>query len=274
MEKTNFRKIINSNKYRFIVLGDPHIDSDYCDKKLLKGHLNYALANNIDVYCIGDLLDLMQSKGDHRASGTPQKIRTGTKEYFNWIVDYATDFLRPYKDIIKFISYGNHETAMIKFHNVDLLDIIVNNLKYEGANVTLGTYEGWWQFRLNDSTSKYNFKTAYHHGHGSSGITKGLAPLINSLKSYGDLDMLIHGHLHTELYASHLIETLNNKGNISKRKVNLIRTPSYKYHQTGMGWAVEKGIKQDVIGAVEISIQYDKIKGINFQITSLNNFYD
>ena len=275
MEKTNFRKIIGTNEYKFIVLGDPHIDSDYSDKKLLKKHLQFAVDNNIDVYCIGDLMDLMGSRRDPRMTNVPQKIRKGDQQsYYNFVSNYVASFLEPYKDVIKFISYGNHETAPIKFGDIDVLDIVVNSLNYKGANIKLGTYEGWLQFRLLDGTSAYNFKTFYNHGFGGKGRNLGITPMINSLSNLGDCDLVLSGHLHTSVEGKINIECINHKGNIIQKHLNLVRVPSYKYHNDGMGWATEKGMKQDPIGSVLIEIKYSKNKqNVNFQTTFLNEFY-
>ena len=266
MEKTNFRKIIGTNEYKFIVLGDPHIDSDYSDKKLLKKHLQFAVDNNIDVYCIGDLLDVMQGRHDPR-----RKNKQDKDHYFNHIINYVTDFLTPYKDVIKFVSYGNHETAVIKNNDLDLLEIIVNNLNLLGANIKLGSYSGWWQFRLTHGTSNYGYKVNYHHGFGGGGKrTKGLIQYTDRQVGLGDVDMIIMGHVHEDTDSYHTIEYINNKGIICEKDVIWTRVSSYKNENIGNGWAVEKGFNPKPVGAKLYTINYNKHIGITeTQITRL-----
>lgn len=269
-EMTNYKLNVNSDKYKFIVLGDPHIDSEYCEKKLLKKHLEYALKNNIDVYCIGDLLDVMQGRNDPR-----RKNKQEFENYFNYVINIVTNFLTPYKNIIKHISYGNHETSVVKNNDIDLLQIIVNNLNLQGANINIGSYEGWLQFKLIDGTSQYNFKTKYHHGHGGAApMTKGLLTFMRDSIYLGEVDLILQGHTHTKTEHQIYKEYINQHGNISIKQVNMVRVPSYKFQRDGNGWAVEKGMKQDPIGSVLFELQYNKYKGINFQTTFLNEFYD
>lgn len=267
MTKTNFRKIINSNKYRFIVLGDPHIDSDYCDTKLLKKHLQFALDNNIDVYCIGDLLDVMQGRNDPR-----RKNKQPKDKYFNYVIDYVTNFLTPYKDVIKFISYGNHETSVLRNNDLDLLQIIVNNLNLLGANIELGTYTGWWQFRLNDGTSKYGYKVNYHHGFGGGGKrTKGIIQYTDRQVGLYGADMIIMGHVHEDVDSYHSVEYINNKGIICEKDVIWTRVSSYKNENIGMGWATEKGFNPKPNGAKLYTIEYKQNYNVETQILRLGN---
>ncbi len=262
---TNY-KLKCSQEYEFIVLGDPHIDSDYCDIKLFKKHLNYALKNNIDVYCIGDLLDVMQGRNDPRRNNKQDKDK-----YYNWIIDYAVSILEPYKDIIKFISYGNHETSVMKNNDLDLLQIIVNRLNDKGAKIVLGSYSGWWQFKLFHGTSQYVYKVKYIHGFGGGGNrTKGVIQYTDVLVSCGDVDMIIMGHTHDQTEVTFEKEYINTQGNIKYKSVQCSRVASYKNEsEKGMGWHVERGAPPKPRGSKHYTIKYDKNNGVDYQVKLL-----
>ena len=265
-EMTNFVKVVGSNEYNFMIWGDPHIDSEYCDIKLFKKHLNYALENNIDMYCIGDLLDVMQGRNDPR-----RKNKQDKDHYFNWVIDYTVELLEPYKHLIKFIGYGNHETSVSKNNDIDLLQIIVNRLNDKGGNIELGSYSGWWQFKLNHTTSVYNYKVKYIHGFGGGGNrTKGVIQYTDVLVSCGDVDLIVMGHTHDKTEVTFEIEYLNQQGNIKYKSIECSRVPSYKNESIkGMGWHVERGAPPKPRGSKLYTIKYDKVLGIDYQVKSL-----
>ena len=120
-----------------------HWDNPKCDRELLKKNLDYCLENNIPVHIAGDFFCLMQGRGDRRGNKSDIRPEHNNSRYLDSIVETAVEWFKPYKDILTVIGYGNHETAIIKYQETDLLQRFVDlfNLTYK-ANVYTGGYGG------------------------------------------------------------------------------------------------------------------------------------
>ena len=153
------------------MLSDLHWDNPKCDQDLLKKHLDYCKENSIPVMINGDMFCLMQGRGDNRRNKSDIRAEHNNARYLDSIVETAVEWFAPYADILTVIGYGNHETAIIKWQETDILQRFVDllNLKCH-SNVQTGGYGGWLIVKLMKHTKAFPFKIKYFHGSGGGGV--------------------------------------------------------------------------------------------------------
>ena len=97
-----------------LATSDHHFDSTQCDRDLLAYHHELAAGRDAGIVCIGDALDLMQGRQDKRAGKIDLRPEYQTESYADAIVDDAAAWYGKYADRYWMISYGNHETNILK----------------------------------------------------------------------------------------------------------------------------------------------------------------
>jgi hypothetical protein len=247
----NIHEIILSGKeVKIAMLSDLHWDNPKSDWKLLKRDLDYCLTNDIPVMINGDFFCLMQGRGDKRGNKSDIRPEHNNAKYLDSIVETAVEWFSPYAHILTVIGYGNHETAIIKYQETDILQRFVDLLNYKnGSNVYAGGYGGWLIVRqfLHSNVSS-SFKVKYFHGSGGGGVvTKGALNLTRALEMYEDFDVFTMGHIHENASRNDVRETTNfNAKNGYKhvhKNIHLMLTGTYKeeYGDGSKGWHVERG---------------------------------
>ena len=178
------------------ILSDLHWDNPKTDLELLKSHLDYCLEKNIPVMVNGDFFCLMQGKGDRRANKSDIRPEHNNAKYLDSIVETAVEWFSPYANILTVLGYGNHETAIIKYQETDILQRFVDLMNHvNGSNIQTGGYGGWINivktFYQNNLVS---FNMKYFHGSGGGGIvTKGGINLTRALEMYENMDIFCLG---------------------------------------------------------------------------------
>ena len=124
-------------------MSDEHFDSKKCDRSLLKGHHEEAKEKNAIILKFGDVFDAMGGKYDKRSTKADIRPEYQTNKYFDDIVEDATKFYEPYKEHIKLIAVGNHESSVMLRHEIDILGQLTRNL---GCHY--GKYSGFVKFRF------------------------------------------------------------------------------------------------------------------------------
>ena len=261
----------DTNNLKLAVLSDLHWDNPKCNRELLKSHLDYCLEHNIPVFINGDMFCLMQGKGDRRGNKSDVRPEHAFNNYFDSIVNTAVEWFTPYASIIKVISYGNHETAIIKHQETDVLQRFVDILNYKcGSNVITGGYGGWFWFYFNCHNTRKSLRLKYFHGSGGGGVvTKGAINLTRALQMY-EADIFTMGHIHENSARTDAKEILFTDGNLPEVKHKYIHsmiTGTYKdeYKDGFGGWHIERGAPAKVLGGRILSInisrkQINKIK--------------
>ena len=161
---------IDGDSLQLAVIGDIHWDNPKCDREKLKRDLDYCLEHDIKILGIGDWMCLMQGRQDRRSSKSDIRPEHNNARYFDSIVETMVEYFSPYAHLIQVVGYGNHETAIIKFQETDLLARFVDLMNYKnGSQIQIGGYGGWFcvRMRRKNSNSIVNFKIKYFHGHGS-----------------------------------------------------------------------------------------------------------
>lgn len=247
-----------TGEIKLACLSDLHLDNPKCDQQLLKRHLDYCKENMIPIFLNGDTLCIMQGKWDPRGSKKDIRPEHQNVDYFGAIVRTTVEFLKPYAHLITVIGYGNHETSVLKRHEIDLLKMIVESLNQKtGSNIQLGGYGGWIILR----GFRQSFKIRYHHGSGGGGIvTKGNINLTRALEMYEGFDIFTMGHVHENLCRNDnrniLVKKGANMANINKQ-LHMMITGTYKeeYGKGEHGWHIERGAPPKHIGGRILTIK-------------------
>lgn len=242
------QEIIPKSGFYTLVVSDIHFDSPHCDRELFKEHLDEALVKKANVFIIGDLFDVMGCKHDPRS--LPNQVRpeylVKGRSYLDLVVHDLYQFLKPYRKIIKLISYGNHETAILKHNETDPLDRLVYLLNQEGHHTFKGGYSGFITYQFKQSKRKASIDTtiAYHHGSGGNAKrSKGILDADLDMAMYPDADIILKGHNHNSyLYEGSRVRLDRNYQPYQCNQYH-VRLGSYKneYGTGEGGWAIEKG---------------------------------
>ena len=256
-------------KQRFLMISDIHFDNPKCKRDVLKKHLEYAKANDMKVAVNGDFFCLMQGKYDPRRSKKDILPAHNSYNYLDLVIEEAVEWWTPYADMLVFIGYGNHETAIIKNTETDPLRRFVDLLNYKcKTNVIVGGYGGWWLIRIKKSKSEdvlTTFKIKYFHGSGGGGeVTKGVIQNNRMSVRTEGADCMWQGHVH-ELYhvidSKEYIQFSSRAGySVEHKYLHHIRTAAYKeeYEDGYGGYHIETGRPPKPLGGYTLSFEHDR----------------
>lgn len=255
-----------SDPFYVFSISDIHYDSRKCDRKLLKKHFKKAQELNAKIIINGDFLDVMGMKRDPRS--IPNDIRPEymhpDASYLDLVIDDAYRFLKPFKDNILLINYGNHETNIVKRQQTDPLKRLWKLLGGEESGIQIGAYQGAIIFKIKYGTMNFCSKWYYHHGSGGSARrSKGIlnADILISQNSWADV--ITSGHDHQKW---HLPVSVNNLNVLNTewvtRRIDILRTGSYKKKSKDFGWEVERDFNEPTLGGYMVKY-YIKGEGRN-----------
>ena len=256
-------------KVKIAMLSDIHWDNPKCDWNQLKKDLDYCKAKDIAVMINGDMFCLMQGKGDRRANKSDIRPEHNNAKYLDSIVETAVEWWSPYAHILTVIGYGNHETAIIKWQETDILQRFVDLLNYKnGSNVYTGGYGGWLTVRQHISENiNTSFKIKYFHGSGGGGVvTKGALNLTRALEMYEDFDVFTMGHIHENAARNDVRDTISYNSKLGYRQehkqIHLMLTGTYKeeYGDGSKGWHVERGAPVKPTGGRILVFESDRFE--------------
>lgn len=256
--------LLEGSDVRIAMLSDLHWDNPHCDRDMLKRHLDHCVKENIPVMINGDMFCLMQGRGDNRRNKSDIRPEHNNAKYLDSIVETAVEWFLPYASILKLIGYGNHETAIIKWQETDILQRFVDLLNYKsGANIQTGGYGGWLVIKqISNWGSSYSTKCKYFHGSGGGGIvTKGSINLTRALETYENFDVFTMGHIHENSCRNDVRDTLvqhSTSGyNLKQKQLHLMLTGTYKeeYGDGSQGWHVERGAPIKPLGGRILTIK-------------------
>lgn len=257
-------EFIGTKTIRLAFMSDLHWDNPKCDRALLKKHLDKCMEEQRYVILNGDTFCLMQGKYDPRRSKKDIRPEHNKPNYLDAVIQDAVEWFTPYKDILMFVGYGNHETAIIKNVETDPLQRFVDlfNMKNE-ANLGIGGYGGWLVLRMKPWETSQRFaskKIYYYHGSGGGGpVTKGVIQHQRQMADIEGADIITMGHVH-ELYTMIWSKKYLQQDTYvpSIRDVHHFRTGTYKdeYDDGYMGWHVERGAPPKPTGCVVADLEF------------------
>lgn len=243
-------------KQRFLLLSDIHLDSDHCDRPLLRDLLDEAVATDAGVFHFGDLLDMMQGRNDRRGSKGSLKAQYKDDDYVGAVRDDAVSFLRPYAHQFVLMSTGNHDIGALKWLEYDLFGSICREL----GIIRMG-YAGFCRFMFSRSCGKGGRvrKVLYFH-HGSVGgeVTQGIQRAQRDAAKVL-ADIYCSGHQHVAWYTELRRVRVNDAGHEVKEKEIHIAIPSLKdEHDLAGGFHIEKDRSARPTGGFWLEWKYSK----------------
>jgi len=228
--------------FRTLWISDLHWDNPHCDRNKLKRHLDQALEINAPIIVVGDFFCAMQGAWDKRKSKDDIRPEHQNGIYLDSLVDTAIEWFEPYKHILAVIGYGNHETAILKCHETDLIDRFCGGLRQRGGIVQPGGYNGWIQHKFSYTTLRKMFNFYYAHGSGGgAAVTKGQINF-NRWREQVTSDAFIAGHIHRRNSNDQVVVELNDHGRIIKSQLDYVRCSTYKdeFEDGAVGWWNER----------------------------------
>jgi len=255
----------------FLLQSDVHWDNPHCQRKLFKKHLDQALERNAPVIDIGDFFCAMQGKFDKRSNKSDILPEHQKSNYLDALVDTAADYLAPYKGILTVRGHGNHESAIKKNHETDLVERLAERLKAQGGIASAGGFSGYVRFFVTYAgTRKKSFTYWYHHGHGGGGpVTRGVIQSNRHAVFLADADIVHTGHTHDFWQVPIARVSLNQSLVVEHSRQAHISTPGYKeeYGDGAGGWHIERGGPPKPTGAMWLRFVYEGEEGIQFELT-------
>lgn len=218
---------LKSKPLKLGLFSDLHCDSPDFDNATFTVHASACLKEGRYILLGGDVFDAILPRDAKRFS--PSRNQNNRDDQINYKLEQAYNLLSPYKDIILFVGRGNHEQSVLKFHSVDLIDILVKEL---GNPITqAGNYQNWLRFNWVDKkgVTQTHYDILQHHGAGGAApVTKGMIDF-NRLLHGTTADLVWIGHKHNGLISTsdpYMYCKPNGKVEIKNRQA--IMTPSYQ----------------------------------------------
>ena len=259
---SNVHRLTAQKSLPLLIVSDIHFDSLHCDHESLKKHFDQIKEKNGKILIIGDLLDVMGCYKDPRSKPeqiNPIYIQKG-RSYLDLVVEDCYEFLKPYRENLALISYGNHEMSILKHRDTDPLERIIYLLNQEGDTVHKGAYAGWLICNLgrNKNSNRYTFNIAYHHGKGGNAKrSKGILYSQLDTMEYPDANMIVSGHDHNKIYdPSNVRKRLDRYGRTYKDTVHWLKTGSYAKSPEDFGFVVERGFMAKRMGGWFVDLEY------------------
>lgn len=236
---------------------DVHFDSAKCDRKLFFKHLGMANELQASIRIFGDFFDVMGCENDPRSGHGDIRPEYESGNYLDKVIDDAADQLMPYvKNADFLLTYGNHETNIIRRQNTDPIQRLVQQLQWRGAKqVEAGGYSGWLALKFTDKSGSGVRRQLVHYHHGFGGNaprTKGTLRVDIDSKNYPLADFIVRGHDHQKWHfpyvSGHYLNT--NTFQTYEKKQHHIALGSYKNGLSNRynGFEVQKGFSPTTLG--------------------------
>ena len=257
----NIHEVTCQSGQEFLLISDLHWDNPHCDRGLLKNHLDEAVKRNAAIILNGDTYCCMGGKYDRRADKSLIRPEHNTDRYFDAIVDTSVEWFAPYAKNILLIGYGNHETAIIKHGETDLLQRFASTLNYStGSAVQVGGYGGTIDIRvLHDTIRGVNFVVHYFHGHSGGGaVSRGVIHDQRLLAGTEGYDLTWMGHVHELYYHQNIIHRYDRSTKtLIQKPIHQLRTATYKEEWDGgyMGFHTERGRGPKPLGGYWLKLE-------------------
>lgn len=240
----------------FLLQSDEHWDNPHCDRAMHRRHHEQAKQRRAGIFKFGDFFCAMQGKWDKRSDKTALRPEHQQGNYFDALVDTATDYLKPYATSIALICPGNHETAILKHHETDLTRRLCNKL-----GVQSGGYSGFIRFLFSRGDGGRSSHSLYWHhgsGSGSAAVTKGVIQSNRRAVWLPDPTFVVSGHIHEEWLLTQPRLRLGQSGKTYLDEQVHVQLQTYKQEFTlAGGFHVEQGRPPKPLGGVWLRFFWD-----------------
>jgi len=162
---------------------------------------------------------------------------------------------------------GNHESAVLKRNETDILQRLVDNINNTikpELPVYSGGYGGYIKFlfeRQGSNGGRSSIVLKYRHSGGSLGeISKGVLGVDRMAKAFPDADIIVSGHNHESTQVEIVQEKLTESNKIEVKTQLHIKLPTYKeeYGDGYGGFHVERDAPPKPLGAVWLRFYHEQ----------------
>lgn len=257
----------------YLLIGDLHLDNPKADLDRFHHTMKEAVNRNAKVIIAGDTFCAMQGKYDPRASKDDLRPEHWGGNYFDKLVSWMVEQFQPYANNILLMSYGNHETSVLKRNETDLLDRLVTILNHSTkSSINIGSYACWVNFLIHKKNgSKTSQKMYIHHGWGGGGVvTRGVIHNQRLDAMISNADITLMGHVHERYVMQSVKEELyfcsHNGVTVRSKPVYHVRVSTLKdEHSQGNGYHTEKGRPHKPLGGyfMRFDVSRRRINGIS-----------
>ncbi|WBK39924.1 hypothetical protein [Rhodobacteraceae phage LS06-2018-MD07] len=240
---------------------DGHLDNPHTRLDLKRKHMNLAKKRGAAMCEFGDVMDLMQGKGDRRQDKALLRDELRRSDYLNGVVEFAYDFFEPYLENMVYIGKGNHETASTHRYEFDPLSALTFAMRKGGSPVQLAGYRGYIRVRFRRPEGGGTNTIIIHQNHGSGGggaVTRGVIQTNRDAVWMNSPDIVVGGHIHEAWHVEVPQAILLRNGKEVMKIQHHIRIPTYKdeFSNQADGYHVENGRAPKPLGAWWLEFRY------------------
>lgn len=247
-----------------LLISDVHFDSPHCQREQLAKLLAEVNERDGVWTCFGDWFDCMGGKFDPRSSKGELRPEYLAADYLDAITRDTVTWLEPYAQRCLLMSPGNHETGVLKRHEVDLLERVtaLANGQY-GSRIRKGAYQGWVFWRFSEDRKgggrRRTLKLRYHHGHGGGGeVTQGVIQAQRRAVYLPDAEIVANGHIHYRWTTEFTRERVSDAGlTYLDSQVHVGLSTFKEEYLRGEGFHVERGRAPKPLGGWWLRFFYD-----------------
>lgn len=249
----------------WLIASDVHYDHPHCLREKLHKTFTEAKERGAGIVIPGDFYCVMQGKYDRRHAKGNVRPEHLVNDYFNEVVKDATDFLAEFAENLVVLADGNHETAILKNHEIDLIGMTCERLqeKYHSP-VIRGHYGGWMRHLFQRCNERASRVWRYFHGAGGGGeVTRGTIQSNRQAAYLDGVDVVINGHTHDQWSLVVQQVGLGQSGKVRQREQLHIRAASWKdeYREGASGWHVERWGPPKPTGGFWLTYTWDRDHG-------------
>ena len=255
------RKFGKANPLKLCLISDIHLIARSCNEDAVRRLLDRAVDEARRILINGDLIDGIFPKDFKRyVPSVVMAAMSGRDDLLNSTVQYAIDFLTPYKEYIDFIGVGNHELSVLQYHSYDVMRPICQGLSTTAHKVKQGQYMGFLRYPLSaTSTQVHNYDIYYTHGAGgASPVTKGMIEFNRILSGVQNVNMVWAGHMHTTTWTAENRLSMNQVGEVKNTIVDAVRTAGFLGHKEG-SYPARFGMRPQPLGGMMIDVKWGSI---------------
>lgn len=261
----------STEKLSMFHLSDVHIDSPFCDRKLLTKYLKQAEEEKAPVLIAGDVFDSMQTHDDPRRRPEEMKAEYRVSHYLDAIVLDAAKFFGQFK-LQYILGIGNHESVILRKLNTGLIDRLVHDINVSGGDAVGMGYGGYLRllFRYKKGNAAYRKIVRFNHGQSSNAVvTKGVIQTNRQAVYMHEADIVHIGHLHEAWIVPISRERLAENGEPYNDIQWHIMTPGFKNSglatKEKFGFAAERHPAPKPKGCAKIEYTFEKNIGVDIQ---------
>jgi hypothetical protein len=261
------KSIKDQKEMLFLLASDLHMDHPKCNRELLKAHFDECVERGGHILLNGDIFCVMQGRNDKRHNKGSVRPENMKDNYFDSVVDSAVEFLLPYAKHILFIGAGNHETAIYKRVEIDLLRQLTEKIYLiTGHRIVLGEYHGWIYIKCimaytRERRKQMTLSYTIYHNHGTGGeapVTGGSIEDHRKQTQVEGADAIWQGHNHNKYSRQVAVHYFDRNVHSLKPKfriIEVIRTGTYKQEYTGHGWHIETNKAPKPLGGIWLTLK-------------------